>query len=183
MEFFKSDSRIGFMTSRKLAYGLSIFLFVASITALFTRGLTLSLEFEGGSTWAVESQDFTRSQAESVLNEFDAAEGAKFQAATTADGTRILRITSQVDDVNTGSEVANALAEAAGLEPGDVTFTGNELFINVESLRYDRNTFARIDLLVEGNLPPVPEPGTWALMLGGLLLPALARRARARRGA
>ena len=30
---------------------------------------------------------------------------------------------------------------------------------------------------------PVPEPGTWALMLGGLLLPALARLHRARRTA
>ena len=83
---------------------------VGSIVSLFTRGLTLSLEFEGGSTWAVESQDFSRSDAQSVLDEFDAAEGAKFQEATTADGVRVLRITSQVDDVNTGSEVSNALS-------------------------------------------------------------------------
>ncbi len=100
---------------------VSAILVVGSIVSLFTRGLTLSLEFEGGSTWAVESQDFSRSDAQSVLDEFDAAEGAKFQEATTADGVRVLRITSQVDDVNTGSEVSNALAEAAGLEAGDVT--------------------------------------------------------------
>lgn len=99
----------------------SAILVVVSIASIATRGLSLSLEFEGGSTWAVESQDFDRDQALEVLDEFDAGEGAKFQAATTAEGTRVLRITSEVDDVNTGSKVANALAEAAGLEPGDVT--------------------------------------------------------------
>ena len=50
MEFFKSDSRIGFMAGRKLAYGLSIFLFVASIAALLTRGLNLGVDFTGGIT-------------------------------------------------------------------------------------------------------------------------------------
>jgi preprotein translocase subunit SecF len=50
MEFFKSDSRVGFMTSRKLAYGLSILLFVASITALLARGLNLGVDFTGGIT-------------------------------------------------------------------------------------------------------------------------------------
>ncbi len=96
-------------------------LIVASIVSLFTRGLSLSLEFEGGSTWAVESQDFTQSDARGVLATFDADGGAKFQEATTADGVRVLRITSQVDDVNTGSEIANSLADAAGLETGSVT--------------------------------------------------------------
>lgn len=102
---------------------VSAVLVVISVVSLFTRGLELSLEFEGGSTWTVESQDFDRADAEPVLDEFDAAAGAKFQAAETADGTRVLRITSQVDDIDTGSRVANALAEAAGLEPGDVTVT------------------------------------------------------------
>jgi preprotein translocase subunit SecF len=108
--------------SRRLLV-VSAVLVAISVASLLTRGLSLSLEFEGGSTWAIESQEFERGDAIPVLEEFDAAEGAKFQAATTADGTRVLRITSQVADVTTGSEVANALAEAAGLEPGDVTVT------------------------------------------------------------
>ena len=79
---------------------VSAVLVIISIVSLFTRGLTLSLEFEGGSTWAVESQDFSNERRGSRCSKkFDAAEGAKFQAATTADGTRVLRITSQVDDV------------------------------------------------------------------------------------
>lgn len=94
---------------------------VVSLLSLFSRGLVLSLDFEGGSTWAVQSQEFTTDQAREVLAQFDAADGAKLQEAVTADGTRIIRITSQVADVDTGSQVANALSEAAGLEPGDVT--------------------------------------------------------------
>jgi preprotein translocase subunit SecF len=102
---------------------VSAVLVLISLVSLFTRGLELSLEFEGGSSWTVQSQDFEREDAEAVLAEFDAADGAKFQAAETADGTRVLRITSQVADIDTGAQVGAALAEAAGLEPGDVTVT------------------------------------------------------------
>jgi len=118
---YRGDNDFNFPTWSRRLLIVSALIIVASIVSLFTRGLSLSLEFEGGSSWAVESQDFTQEQATDVLGDFDAAGGAKFQEATGTDGTRVLRITSQVDDVNTGSEVANALAEAAGLEAGEVT--------------------------------------------------------------
>lgn len=108
--------------SRRLLV-VSTVLVVVSIVSMFTRGLVLSLDFEGGSTWAVESQDFTIDKANEVLADHDAGDGAKIQEAVTTDGTRILRITSQVADVHAGSEIADALAEAAGLEPGQVTVT------------------------------------------------------------
>lgn len=38
-------------------------------------------------------------------------------------------------------------ATTLGLDPGDVTMAGNELFINVESLPFDHTTFVRINLL------------------------------------
>ena len=34
---------------------VSAVLMLVSVVSLFTRGLALSLDFEGGSTWAVES--------------------------------------------------------------------------------------------------------------------------------
>lgn len=100
---------------------VSAVLVVVSIGSLLTRGLSLSLEFEGGSTWAVQSQDFDREDALAVLGDFDAADGAIVQVATTADGTRVVRITSQVSEVKTGAEIADALGKAAGLETGEVT--------------------------------------------------------------
>jgi hypothetical protein len=58
-----------------------------------------------------------------------------------------------------------------GLQPSDIRFTGNELFINVESLPFNPSTFVRVNLLVEGGpVPPVPEPTTYAMLLAGLAI-------------
>ncbi len=55
-----------------------------------------------------------------------------------------------------------------GLTPTDVTFSGNELFVNVESLPFNPTTFARINLSVNGGPPPVPEPSSYLLLGLGL---------------
>jgi len=123
MRAYRGQNDVDFPTWGRRALVLAVVLMAVAVGSLLVNGLALSLEFEGGSTWAVPSKDFDADGARKVLGEFEAAEGAKVQEATTADGTRILRITSQVDDVNTGSEVADALAEAAGLEVGEVTVT------------------------------------------------------------
>lgn len=120
---YRGENDFDFPRWSRILLTISAVLVVASVVSLFTRGLELSLEFEGGSSWAVESREFDVDDATAVLEEFDAAEGAKFQAAETADGIRVLRITSQTDDVETGSRIADALAEAAGLESGSVTVT------------------------------------------------------------
>jgi hypothetical protein len=100
--------------------------------------------------------------------------------ATGYQNTYIFRFDSASAVGITGAKIDTAVTNL-GLEPGDVTFAGNELFINVESLRYDRNTFAKIDLLVEGNLPPVPEPSTYAMLgLGLAALAGLHRRKKLR---
>jgi len=50
MEFFKSNSRIAFMGTRKAWYAVSAILFVGSLVALFTKGLNLGVDFTGGIT-------------------------------------------------------------------------------------------------------------------------------------
>ncbi|MEM0978684.1 MAG: PEP-CTERM sorting domain-containing protein [Cyanobacteria bacterium P01_H01_bin.58] len=71
-----------------------------------------------------------------------------------------------------------------GLTPDRVTFSDNELFVNVESLRFSPSTFVRINL--DGTLTPtpnpditpatVPEPGTLAFLGGAALLGLLIKR-------
>ena len=50
MEFFKTQSRIGFMRARKGAYVLSVALFVISLGAIIFKGLNLGVDFTGGVT-------------------------------------------------------------------------------------------------------------------------------------
>ena len=48
MEFFSHQTNYPFMATRKVWYGLSIVLMIASIALLFTRGLNLAIDFTGG---------------------------------------------------------------------------------------------------------------------------------------
>ena len=60
-----------------------------------------------------------------------------------------------------GAEIDNAVT-TLGLEPSDIRFIENELFINVEGLSFNPSTFARVNIAV------IPEPETYAMFLAGL---------------
>ncbi len=56
MEFFRTNTRIPFMKQRKIAALFSLFIFIASLAALFSRGLNLGLDFTGGNQIVVAYQ-------------------------------------------------------------------------------------------------------------------------------
>ena len=67
-----------------------------------------------------------------------------------------------------------------GLAPDDVTFSGNQLFVNAEGLSFDTTTFARINLTAETGVAPIPLPAGLPLLLSGLLgIGLMARRKKA----
>lgn len=100
---------------------LSAILVVVSIVSLFTRGVVLSIDFEGGSVWEVPSPDFTVEEAQDVLAAADAGGAEKYQEAESVEGDRVLRISGQVDSVQEGTDIAVQLADAAGVDAGEVT--------------------------------------------------------------
>ena len=71
MEFFKSNSRIGFMNARKVWYVVSAALFVLSIAALLTKGLNLGVDFTGGIT--VEAKFTTEAKPDALRSGLEQA--------------------------------------------------------------------------------------------------------------
>lgn len=95
--------------------------------------------------------------------------GAHTRFASSFENTYVFRFDSAAVVDITGAQI-NTDVTTLGLAPSDVRFTGNELFINVDSLSFNPTTFARIDLLVQGGPPPIPEPATYAMLLAGLAM-------------
>jgi preprotein translocase subunit SecF len=118
-DMYRDRNDFDFPRQWKAAVALSLVLVVVSIGSLFTRGLNLSIDFEGGSIWEVPSDSFTESDARAALEPFGDEAAERFQEATTSDG-RVLRISGRVDDVATATEIGATLTEAAGLEEGQV---------------------------------------------------------------
>jgi preprotein translocase subunit SecF len=119
-ELYRGTNDFNFPKLWKRIGVISIVLVTISVISLFTRGLNLSIDFEGGSVWEIPSQTFTEAQAAKALEPYGANAMEKFQEATTAEGGRIIRVSGRVDNVEQGAKAADALAKAAGLQPGDV---------------------------------------------------------------
>jgi len=99
---------------------VSTVLIIISLASMVTRGLNLSIDFEGGSVWEVPSETFTEAQARTALADFGDSAVERFQEATTTEGGRVIRVSGRVDNVAEGAKAADALAEASGLEKGEV---------------------------------------------------------------
>jgi len=65
-----------------------------------------------------------------------------------------------------------------GLTANDLTFSGNQLFVNVEGLSFNTSTFARINLTSNGGVSAVPLPASLWLFGSGLLALVGLKRAK-----
>lgn len=72
----------------------------------------------------------------------------------------------QFDEASINSSLTTLALPASNLQ-----FSGNQLFLNVSNIPYNSSSFVRIDIpgISVPDMPPgtVPEPTTWALMIGG----------------
>jgi preprotein translocase subunit SecF len=98
----------------------SLVMVVIGIVSMFTRGLNLAIDFEGGSVWEVPSKTMTSGQAEAVLAQFGKEGGAKVQVVTDAKGTRVLRVQADATDIAESQKIADAFAKKAGVPSDDI---------------------------------------------------------------
>jgi preprotein translocase subunit SecF len=121
---FRGQTAIDFYAKRRVGLIVAVIVVVVTVLSIFTRGLNLGLDFEGGDAWDVPASDsFGVDQASDVLEENGiSTTGARIQRRS-SDSTDL--VTVQIEEVTTAEAdtLTNAFAVAAGVEFEEVNFS------------------------------------------------------------
>jgi preprotein translocase subunit SecF len=121
---FRGQTAVDFYGRRRLGLGIAAVVIVITVVSLFTQGLNLGLDFEGGQAWDIPaSETFGVEEARAVLEANDVStDGARIQLRSSESSDVV---TVQVEELPSeqADAVTTAFAEAAGVEPADVSFS------------------------------------------------------------
>ncbi|MFN3254591.1 MAG: protein translocase subunit SecF [Ilumatobacter sp.] len=121
---FRGQTAIDFYGRRRIGLIIAIVVFVVTFGSMFTRGLNLGLDFEGGQAWDVPAgETFDVDEAENILEANDVSiTGSKIQTRSTdADSF----VTIQIKEVpsETADRLTSEFAAAAGVGVNEVSFS------------------------------------------------------------
>ena len=117
-----SQTAIDFYGRRKVGFIAAIVIVIITLVSLFTQGLNLGLDFEGGNAWDVPASDtFDIHEADQVLRDqgIDTA-GARIQRRSSESADVV---TVQIEEVSNekSAAITAALADAAGVDRSEVS--------------------------------------------------------------
>ncbi|MEO8364209.1 MAG: hypothetical protein ABI570_07500 [Ilumatobacteraceae bacterium] len=118
---YRGETTFNFVGRRRWGFGFSLALLLISSISMYSRGLNLGIDFEGGVAWEVPSTNLTIDQARSVLgdNGVETAD-AKIQTLNGSTGQSIrIQVSEQSPEVQ--AKVQQDLATAAGVTTQDVS--------------------------------------------------------------
>ncbi len=118
---YHGETHFDFVGKRRIGFMISGVLILISLLSLFTRGLNLGIEFDGGVAWEVPAANTSVDETRSTLERFGVSD-AKIQTLRGSGGERI-RAQAGPQTGATSSGVRQALAENAEVDLGDVSFT------------------------------------------------------------
>ena len=121
---FRGQTAIDFYGKRRIGLYTAIVVVVVTIISLFTQGLNLGLDFEGGDAWDVPaSETFGVDEAAEVLSANDVSTaGARIQlrSSETAD---VVTVQVEVLPREQAAQVTADFAEAAGVSTEEISFS------------------------------------------------------------
>ena len=117
---YHGETSIDFMGKKWWGIGMSLLLIAATLISLFTSGLNLGLDFEGGVQFEVPAASITSDQARAVLdaNGINSAE-AKIVVVSGVDD--VLRIQVPEQNAAVTESVIGGLAKAASVKADDIS--------------------------------------------------------------
>ena len=118
---YRGETTFNFVGRRWWGFGVSLLLIVVTMLSLFTRGLNLGIDFEGGVAWEVPAATLTIEDVITILesNNVDTAD-AKIQTLNGSDGTRV-RVQVAEQSNETKGAIQRELAEKAKVDVQDVS--------------------------------------------------------------
>ncbi|MBM3799601.1 MAG: protein translocase subunit SecF [Actinomycetota bacterium] len=121
---YNGQTSFDFYGKRRRGFGLSLALIVISLVSLFTRGVNLGIDFEGGVAWQVPaSATMDVDAARSVLDD-NGVETSSAKIQTLTSGTEeFIRIQVGDEPTEVRTTVQNQLAETAGVSVDEVSIS------------------------------------------------------------
>ena len=113
---YHGETNVDFVGRRRRWATISLAVIALGLLSLGIRGLNFGIDFRGGTSWEVETDELSVSKARDVLRPVGLAD-AKIQLI----GGDVLRVQGDEADEKVREDVANRLAEAAGLDRNDVS--------------------------------------------------------------
>jgi preprotein translocase subunit SecF len=128
VRLYRGETSFDFIGNRKWWFTISAIIIVAGLISLGTRGLNLGIDFRGGQSWLVSSQNLTVQQATSAVEGAGVANPTVVQLTNHLNGQKQIQVTldlnskSQADKQALETKVQDALAAAAHTNPNNVNF-------------------------------------------------------------
>ncbi len=115
---YRGETHIDFPKLWRTTTALSAALVLISIAALAVRGLNLGIDFEGGTSWEVQSSDLAIDDVETTVTGI-VSSSLRVQEIGNGDN-RVIRVRADVASADDIDRVRDAIAELAGVERSDV---------------------------------------------------------------
>ncbi len=128
IRLYRGETSFDFIGRRKIWFAASAFVIVLGIISLSTRGLNLGIDFKGGQSWLVSSQNLTVAQATTAAESAGVTQPTVVQLTNQITHQRQIQVTADLNSKPLAQrqaievKVTDAIAKAAHTTPNNVNY-------------------------------------------------------------
>ncbi len=128
IRLYRGETSFDFIGRRKIWFAASAFVIVLGIISLSTRGLNLGIDFKGGQSWLVSSQNLTVAQATAAAESAGVTQPTVVQLTNQINHQRQIEVTADLNSKPLAERqaievrVTDAMAKAAHTTPNNVNY-------------------------------------------------------------
>ncbi len=128
LRLYRGETSFDFIGNRRWWFGISAVIIILGVISLSTRGLNAGIDFKGGQSWLVSSQNLTTAEATSAVESAGITQPTVVQLTNQLNHQRQIQVTADLNSKPVAErqaievKVQDALAKAADTSPNNVDF-------------------------------------------------------------